>query len=76
MARCRKCGERTGGYGSLCSSCRQKWKDRRTRTFAQAFAQAEKELGPLSADNLVAIQKRVKQLEAAETRLENEGVGK
>jgi len=48
----------------------RKWKDRRTRTFAQA----EKKLGPLSADNLVAIQKRVKHLEAAETRLENEGV--
>ena len=70
MARCRRCGEET--YWSLCSSCRQKWKDRRTRTFAQA----EKELGPLTAKNLVAIQKRVKQLEAAETRQEKEGMGK
>ena len=69
MARCRRCGEETC-YGRVCSSCMRKWKDRRTRTFAQA----EKKLGPLSADNLVAIQKRVKHLEAAETRLENEGV--
>jgi len=50
----------------------RKWLNRRARTFAQA----EKELGPLSANNLAAIQKRVKQLEATETRQEKEGVGK
>uniref|UniRef100_A0A6H2A6J7 Uncharacterized protein n=1 Tax=viral metagenome TaxID=1070528 RepID=A0A6H2A6J7_9ZZZZ len=71
MAKCRRCGEETC-YGRVCSSCMRKWLNRRARTFAQA----EKELGPLSANNLAAIQKRVKQLEATETRQEKEGVGK
>lgn len=65
MARCRRCGEEAYGR-NYCGVCLKKWSDRRTAAFDQAVS----EIGPLSGDTLVALQKRVKQLETQAKREE------
>jgi len=60
MARCKRCGVDTGYRGNkICFTCMKAWKDKRLK----AFNQAESELGTLNAENLKAIQKRVKVIE-------------
>ena len=61
MGKCRKCGAETW-VGQTCHACKKKWIERRTMVFNQAVS----ELGPLTNDNLKAIQKRIKQLEKKE----------
>ena len=58
MSRCKQCGNESDNR-YLCHSCRKKWLAKRE----VAFDQAVSEIGPLNAENLKAIQKRVKQLE-------------
>ena len=59
MRHCKRCGVELFDGRTLCLNCRRKWLDKRKA----AFNQATSEIGPLNAQNLVAIQKRVKQLE-------------
>lgn len=61
MARCKQCGKDAYPNRFVCPACMDEWKKIRTK----AFNQAVEEIGPLNADNLKAIQKRVKQLEKA-----------
>ena len=62
MARC-KCGVETWYRGRrVCYNCMKAWKDNRLK----AFDKAVDEIGPLNAENLKAIQKRVKAIEKGE----------
>ena len=58
MAQCKRCGREIWAGGSICHPCLRKWGERRK----VALAQAVKEIGPITAETLKAIQKRVKEL--------------
>ena len=61
MARCKRCGIDLGYRPGrrVCHKCMKIWQTNRTKAFDQAVS----EIGPLSNENLRAIQKRVKSLE-------------
>ena len=60
MAYCSGCGQELAySKQRQCFECKKKWSENRKRVFNQAV----EEIGPLNAENLKAIQKRVKQLE-------------
>jgi len=61
MSKCLKCGiDLAYSKQRMCFECRREWTDKRQSTFHQALD----ELGPLTKDNLKAVQKRVKELES------------
>ena len=66
MARCIRCGRDAWPNRRVCGSCIEKFKERQLA----AFNQATEEIGPLSADTLPALQKRVKQLVAVAKKRE------
>lgn len=61
MARCKRCGIDLGYRPgkTVCHECKKKWIGSRKKAFDQAVS----EIGLLSDENLLAIQKRVKGLE-------------
>jgi hypothetical protein len=61
MGRCVRCGQDAWPNFKICPTCRDKWTKLRDQTFAQAVS----EIGPVNAENLKAIQHRVRQLERA-----------
>jgi len=60
MSRCCKCGtDLAYSKQRMCFECRKEWSSKRK----SAFDRALDEFGPLTKNNLRAIQKRVKELE-------------